>query len=61
MTPFTPFLIVTSLYKVFIGGIEYDETFHSILSINTSYSEVTMNKGVKGVIVLQPLNKYFIQ
>jgi hypothetical protein len=28
---------------------------------NTSYSEVTMNKGVKGVIILHPLNKYCIQ
>jgi hypothetical protein len=33
----------------------------SILSINTSYSEVTMSRGVKGVIVLHPFNKYFIQ
>jgi hypothetical protein len=32
----------------------------SILSINTSYSEVT-SRGVKGVIMLHPLNKYFIQ
>jgi uncharacterized protein YbdZ (MbtH family) len=43
MTPFTHFLIVTSM------------------SIDTSYNEVTMGKGMKGVIVLHPLNKYFIQ
>jgi hypothetical protein len=34
---------------------------YSIPSTNTSYSEVTMNKGVKGVIILHPLNKYCIQ
>jgi hypothetical protein len=34
---------------------------YSIHSINTSYSEVTMSRGVKGVIVLHSLNKYFIQ
>jgi hypothetical protein len=34
---------------------------HSIHSINTSYSEFTMSRGVKGVIVLHSLNKYFIQ
>jgi hypothetical protein len=34
---------------------------NSILSTNTSYSEVTMRKGVKGVIVLHSLNKYRIQ
>ena len=34
---------------------------YSIHSINTSYSEVTMRKGMKGVIVLHPFNKYFIQ
>jgi hypothetical protein len=52
MTPFIPFLVVTSLYEVFIERMEYDEM---------SYSEVTMRKGLKGVIVLHPLNKYFIQ
>jgi hypothetical protein len=34
---------------------------YSIPSINTSVSEVTIRKGVKGVIILYPLNKYFIQ
>jgi hypothetical protein len=29
MTPFIPFLIVTSLYEVFIEGMEYDDTFHT--------------------------------
>jgi hypothetical protein len=29
MTPFTPFLIVTSLTEVFIEGTEYDGTFHA--------------------------------
>jgi hypothetical protein len=53
MTPFIPFLIVTSLTEEFIKGMEYD--------INTSYSEVTKRKSVKGVIVLHPLNKYFTQ
>jgi hypothetical protein len=53
MTPFIPFLIVTSLYEVFIEGIGYDD--------NTSVSEITMRKCMKGVIVLLPLNKYFIQ
>jgi hypothetical protein len=56
MTPFIPFLIVTSLHEVINEGMEYDDTF-----INTSYGEVKMRKGVKGVIVLHPFNKYFIQ
>jgi hypothetical protein len=34
---------------------------YSIHSINYAYSEVTMSRGVKGVIILLPLNKYFIQ
>jgi hypothetical protein len=34
---------------------------YSILSIHTSYNEVTMRKGLKGFIVLHPLNNYFIQ
>jgi hypothetical protein len=29
MTPFIPFLIVTSLYEVFIEGMEYDDTFQT--------------------------------
>ena len=29
MTPFIPFLIVTSLYEEFIEGMEYDDTFHT--------------------------------
>jgi hypothetical protein len=29
MTPFTPFLIVTSLYEIFIEGTEYDHTFRT--------------------------------
>jgi hypothetical protein len=29
MTPFIPFLIVTSLYEVFIEGMEYDDTIHT--------------------------------
>ena len=32
-----------------------------ITSIDTSYSEVTMSRGMKNVIKLHPLNKYFIQ
>jgi hypothetical protein len=36
-------------------------SLYSIPSINTSYSEVTMRKGMKGVIVLHPFNKYFSQ
>jgi hypothetical protein len=35
-------------------------SLYSILSINTSYNEVT-SRDVKDVIVLHPLNKYFIQ
>jgi hypothetical protein len=34
---------------------------YSIHSINTSYSDVRMSRGVKGVIVLHSLNKYLIQ
>jgi hypothetical protein len=34
---------------------------YSIHSINTSVSEVTMCRGMKGVIILHSLNKYFIQ
>jgi hypothetical protein len=33
MTPFTPFLIVTSLTEVFIEGMEYDDTFHTFFSL----------------------------
>jgi hypothetical protein len=29
MTPFTPFLIVTSLYEVLVEGMEHDDIFHS--------------------------------
>jgi hypothetical protein len=29
MTPFIPFLIVTSLTEVFIDGMEYDDTVHT--------------------------------
>jgi hypothetical protein len=29
MTPIKPFLIVTSLYEVFVEGMEYDDTFHT--------------------------------
>jgi peroxiredoxin len=85
MTPFIPFLVVTSLYEVFTERMEYDDTFHTFFlivtslydvliermeyddtfhtavpSINASVSEVTMRKGMKGVIVLRSLNKYFI-
>jgi hypothetical protein len=77
MTPFTYFLIVTSFYEVFIEGMEYADTFHtfshcdfivwsihwgySMPSINTSYNEVRMRKGMKNVIILHPLNNYFMQ
>jgi hypothetical protein len=37
MTPFTPFLIVTSLYEVFIEGTEYDDTFHTFLIVTPLY------------------------
>jgi hypothetical protein len=57
MTPFKPFLIVTSLYEISIDWTEYDDTFH----VNTSYNEVTTRKGMKGVIVLHPFEKYFSQ
>jgi hypothetical protein len=29
MTPFTPLLIVTLLFELFIEGMEYDDTFHT--------------------------------
>jgi hypothetical protein len=29
MTPFIPFLIVTSLYEVFIEWMEYDDNCHT--------------------------------
>jgi len=29
MTSFIPFLIVSSLYELFIEGMEYDDTFHT--------------------------------
>jgi hypothetical protein len=29
MIPFIPFLIVTSLYEVFVEGMEYNDTFHT--------------------------------
>jgi hypothetical protein len=77
MTPFISLLIVTSLSEVFIEWMEYDVTFHTsahcdltvlsiywvngVNSINTSDSEVTMSRGMKGVTILHSLNKYFIQ
>jgi hypothetical protein len=51
MTLFTP-LLVTSLYEVFIERMEHNDTLHS---------EVTLSRGMKDVITLHPLNKYFIQ
>jgi hypothetical protein len=33
MTPFTPFLIVTSLYEVLVEGMEYDDIFHTFFSL----------------------------
>jgi hypothetical protein len=30
MIPFIHFFIVTSLYEVFIEGMEYDDTFHTL-------------------------------
>jgi hypothetical protein len=29
MTPFLPFLIVTSLYEVFVEGMGFDDIFHT--------------------------------
>jgi hypothetical protein len=29
ITSFISLLIVTSLYEVFVGGMEYDDTFHT--------------------------------
>jgi hypothetical protein len=29
MTPFTPFIIVTSLYKVLVEGMQYDDIVHT--------------------------------
>jgi hypothetical protein len=29
MTPFIPFLIVTSLYEVFVEGMEFDDIFYT--------------------------------
>jgi hypothetical protein len=55
MTPFIPFLIVTSFYEVIIERMEYDDTFHTLVI------EVTMTRGMKDVIVFHPLNKYFIE
>jgi hypothetical protein len=65
MLSFTSLLVI-SFYEVFIEGMKYDDTFHTsahsdLTVINTSYSEVTMTKGMKVVIVLYPLNKYFTQ
>jgi hypothetical protein len=37
MTPFTPLFIVTSLYEVFLEGMEYDGTFHTF-----SYCDLTV-------------------
>jgi hypothetical protein len=37
MTPFKPFLIVTSLHEVFVEGMEYDDTFHTF-----SYCDLTV-------------------
>jgi hypothetical protein len=66
MTPVIFFLIVTSLYEIFIGWTSTMTPFIPFLIltsfyINISYSEVTMRKGMKGVIVLHPFNNYFSQ
>jgi hypothetical protein len=64
MTPFTPLFIVTSLYDVCIERMEYDDTFHTSYSIpskNTSASEVTTTRGMEDIIVLRPVNRYFLQ
>jgi hypothetical protein len=66
MTPIISLLIVTSLYEVFVERMGYDDIFHTsacdlIRSTNTSYSEVTMSRDMIGVIILNHLNKYFIQ
>jgi hypothetical protein len=55
MTPFIPLLILTSLFEVFIEGMEYDDTFNKYF-----INEVT-SRDVKDGIVLHPLNKYFMQ
>jgi hypothetical protein len=66
MIPSIPLVVVTSLAEVFFEGMEYDDTFHTfsrcdLIVINISYSEITMRIGLKDVIVLHLLNKYFIQ
>jgi hypothetical protein len=40
MTPFTPLLIVTSLYKVFIEVMEYDDTFNTFSHCDRSQAEM---------------------
>jgi hypothetical protein len=56
---------LSTLYILHTGRSQWEKVWkvssYSIPSINTSYSEVTMRKGMKGIIVLDPLNKYFIQ
>jgi uncharacterized membrane protein YqhA len=61
MTPFKPIIIVISLYEIFIEGMEYDDTFQTFSHLHIYYTQVTMRKDLKAVIVLHPLNKYFIQ
>jgi hypothetical protein len=70
VTPFTPFLIVTSLYEVFIERMEYDETFHTFSHCDLIEWSNYWEDGVRWhlsyifslwPIVLHPFNKYFSQ
>jgi hypothetical protein len=64
MIPSIPLVVVTSLAKVFFEGMEHDDTFHTFIHCDLTYdvcierivSEVTMNSGMKGIIVLHPFN-----
>ena len=47
ITPFIPFLIVTSLYEVFIELIEYDDTFHTSPHCDLTDRRIYCGDGVR--------------
>jgi hypothetical protein len=47
MTPVTPFLIVTSMYEVFVEGMEYDNTFHTFSHCDLTVWSIYWVDGVR--------------
>ena len=49
MTSFIPLLIVTSLYEIFIDGMEYDDTFHGTFILLLFYISVTVGSSIMSI------------